>query len=49
MSSYSSLALPYVRVAFPNGLLTPLYLSRVEQALLNEAVAFSNIYPSFPN
>jgi hypothetical protein len=42
MSSHASLA-------FPDGLITPLHLSRVEQALLNEAVAFSNIYPSFPN
>jgi hypothetical protein len=57
MSSYSSVASPYVRVAFPNGMMASLHpLRALGEALLkerlafpNEAMAFPNIYPPFPN
>jgi hypothetical protein len=42
MSSYSSLASPYVRSAFLNGMMG-------SACLRNGVPAFPNIYPSFPN
>src|SRR4051794_32825622 len=53
MSSYSSLALPYVRSAFPNGLLASLHLSLASSkerlAFLDEVAAFLNIRAAFSN